>query len=57
MASLTSAEGYLRSETVKVNKHHVDYSLNKLTNWFAKMHNSEWLNEMEMERKEAEPWL
>ena len=52
MAISLATEDYLRNEIWKVNKHHLDNKLNKLIGQFAKMHNSECLNKMEMEERD-----
>ena len=55
MASPITTEDYLKNEMVKVNKCQMDDKPNESIFQFAKMHNSECLNKMEMERKETEP--
>ena len=54
MAIPLSMEGYLRNKIVNVNNHQTDGKLNKLTDQYANIHNSEWLNEIDMGRKETE---
>ena len=48
-------EDFLRNEVWKGNKQQSDDKLNKLTDRLAKIHDSEQLNKMEMERKATEP--
>ena len=55
MAISIFTEEYLRNEAMKGNKQQTENKLNKLTDKIAKIHNSEQISKMEMERTDAEP--
>ena len=50
-----SPEDHLRNKVRKGNKQKADNKLNELTDRYAKIHNDQQLNKMEMERKMTEP--
>ena len=49
MVTFISLENYVRNEMMKVNKCQTDNRLDELIDRFAKTHNSEHLNNIEME--------
>ena len=54
-ANPISTEDYIRIEVQKDNKQQLDGKLSELKDRFAKLHNDEQLNIMELDRKDKEP--
>ena len=54
MVTPISTEEYLRNDVMKGNKYQTGKKLNELRDRVAKIHNSEQINKMEMDRKATE---